>query len=92
MSYFTAEERARLDAVPWPARLRVADQIGAEREERASAARAVEDARRYEASLEYAAYTRKRADEETRKHFAGQSCDAMFCRATAHLDDSEGET
>ena len=81
----TDEEQARLDAVPWPHKMYVADQLGEERRERESAATAAESTRRYEESLAYAAHTRRCADEETRKHFAGQACDAMFCRATGHL-------
>ena len=86
MAYgLTDEEQARLDAASWPWRLEVARQLSAERAEREAAARAAEDVRRYEATLAYAAHTRRRADEETQKHFCGQPCNAMFCRATEHL-------
>ena len=76
----TAEERARLDAAPWPYRLEVARQLDAERAEREAAKRAAEDKRRYEETLAYAAHTSKRADEETFKHRTGQPCEPMFCR------------
>ncbi len=81
----TDQEQARLDAVPWPRKLMVAEQLDAERAEREAAARHAEDVRRYEETLAYAAHTRRRADEETRKHLTGQRCEPMFCRATAHL-------
>jgi hypothetical protein len=80
----TDSEQARLDAVPWPQKLYVADQLDTERVERERQARAAEDRRRYEETLAYAAHTRRRADEETRKHAAGQACDTMFCRYDEH--------
>jgi hypothetical protein len=80
----TAEEQAAIDAVPWPYRLGVARRFDAAREERASQARAAEDVRRHEETLAYAAHTRRRADEETRKHAAGQPCERMFCGYDEH--------
>jgi hypothetical protein len=81
MAYgLTAGEQARLDAVPWPHKMRVAAQLDTERAERAAAERAAEDTRRYEETLAYAAHTRKRADEETRNHRTGLPCEPMFCR------------
>ena len=73
-------EQARLDAVPWPRKLYVADQLDAERAERERQARDAENTRQYEETLAYAAHTRRRADEETRKHATGQACNPMFCR------------
>jgi hypothetical protein len=81
----TEQEWARLHAVPWPQRMYVAEQMGAERQEREAAARQAGLNAEHEAQLAYVAHTRRRADEETRKHFAGQRCEPMFCRATAHL-------
>ena len=81
MSYgLTDAEQARLDAVPWPHKLYVADQLDNERAERARQAAIAKDAQRYEETLAYAAYTRQRADEETRNHATGRACDTMFCR------------
>lgn len=80
----TEDEQARLDAVPWPHKMYVAEQLGTERAERESQARQAADRRRDEETLAYAAHTRRRADEETRNHAAGQACDAMFCRYLEH--------
>jgi hypothetical protein len=86
MAYgLTDEEQARLNAAPWPYRLEVARQLDAERQERDWQARQILLNARNEETLAYAAHTRRRADEETRKHFSGQPCDTMFCRATEHL-------
>ena len=71
--------------MPWPHKMYVADQIGEERRERERAAIHAESVRRHEEALAYAAHTRRRADEETRKHAVGLPCDVMFCRATEHL-------
>jgi hypothetical protein len=86
MAYgLTEQEQARLDAVPWPQKLYVAEQLGAERIERERQARIAEDTRRYEETLAYAAHTRRRAQEEARKHRAGLPCNAWCCDECARL-------
>ena len=80
----TDEEQARLDVVPWPQKLYVAEQLGTERAERVRQVRIAEDTRRHEEVLAYAAHTRRRADEETRNHRAGLPCNTMFCRYDEH--------
>jgi hypothetical protein len=82
----TEQERERIRAVPWPRSARVAEQIDAERAGRERQAAVAADVRRYQEGLEYAAHTRRRADEETRKHSSGQRCDPMCCYSSDHLD------
>ena len=80
MAYgLSTDEQARLDAVPWPHKLVVAEQIGTERAERAAAARDAECRRRYEEQIAWVQWTHRKAEEETRKHRLGQPCDARYC-------------
>ena len=83
--FLTDDEQTRLYMVPWPHRLEVARQIDAEHQEAAAQARQAELDAKHADWMAWVAWTHRKAEEEARKHRAGQPCDARYCDECARL-------
>lgn len=81
----TDDEQTRLYMVPWPHRLAVAEQIGAERAEREAKARQAELDAKHADWMAWVRWTEQKAAEEARKHLAGLACDSRYCHECARL-------
>ncbi len=75
----TEDEQTRLYMVPWPQRLAVAEQIGAERAEAKAKAEQAEADRKMADWMTWVRWTEAKAAEEARNHRAGLACDSRYC-------------